>query len=759
MPLPRLSLQWKVPAFFILLVTIPLIVANVIWFISSRDELIRTTSAEEKSTVARAGNIVSDFFTTKEISLIIHSQTQGVINNDRGHIVDDFKNFLLQDQDIKELTLLNDKGMEIARDSRTKVYLESELKDRSSSEAFRVTNFVGGDHYIGQVIYTTDGTPIVEIAVAVVLPEVTQNLQNLTTSAIGRTRQAGEVKGALIEEVALTDLWKNINAIKISQHGLVYVADSSGVVLSHPDSSLIKKSAQNVPEVQSYLAGLSPQIADDITVSQAAGSRDQQSLVSSLVARPTNWGIFGEVPLSDILIQTNQVAILALLIFLVVATMASLLSLQLSQQITGPIAQLTQGAQVVGLGDLNYQIDVRTGDELEDLGRSFNLMSANLRDAFKNLEKDRSLISAERNKLAVILSGVVDGVIAVDLNREVILFNKAAEKITGYTEKEVVGQSLDNLIKLYREDSPVPVASYCPIRTDGFEGVVYDQKDLKVVGKSRHESFVNLMAGQIKEGAATNLGCILTLHDVTAERKLEEMKLDFVSMAAHELRTPLTSIKGYLSVFIKENKDKFNADQNMFMERISSSTDKLGSLIENLLNVTRIERGTLTVNLAPTDWLTIAQQVVTDFTDRAKEKELTLQLIEPAEELPKVAADKLRIGEVLSNLLANAITYTNPGGTVEVRIEVNPEEVVTYVKDSGIGIPASAILHLFTKFYRVSGALERGTKGTGLGLYISKSIIEAHHGRIWVDSKEDHGSTFAFSIPVARVAAAKAQSV
>lgn len=373
-----------------------------------------------------------------------------------------------------------------------------------------------------------------------------------------------------------------------------------------------------------------------------------------------------------------------------------------------------------------------------------------LREINEELEKEKQAISGERNKLAIILYGITDAVIALDLNRRVIIFNKSAQNLTGYSEKEIVGKPLTDFIKIYDKEREVSLDEYCPVKRDGFEGTIFNKPSLKLISKNQKVNFINLITGQIAEGLSTNLGAILTLHDVTYEKELEEMKLDFVTMAAHELRTPLTSIRDYLSVFIQENLSKFSNEQKMFLNRISISTQQLMSLVENLLSVSRVERGVFTINREPADWISIVRQVTADLNTRAVERKLKLTLFVPNKPLPKVLADKLRIGEVVSNLVSNAITYTPAGGKINVWLEQLGDFIITHVQDTGEGIPKEALPHLFTKFFRVSGKLEQGSKGTGLGLYISKSIIDMHQGRIWVESELGKGSTFSFSLPITK---------
>lgn len=382
----------------------------------------------------------------------------------------------------------------------------------------------------------------------------------------------------------------------------------------------------------------------------------------------------------------------------------------------------------------------------------------NIIQAQKNLEKEKQIfkeemtkyayrLNIERTKLAVALSGITDGVIAVDLQKNISIFNKAAERITGYTQTEILGKPFDQVLKVYDKNNELTFFHYCPINSSNIEGVVYNKQGLKIIGKKT--SFVNLITSRITEGASVNLACIISMQDVTGNEQLESMKADFISMAAHELRTPITSIKGYLSVFLSENKATLNQDQLGLLNSIDQAVTQLISLVENLLSAAKIERGVLNVSFEVVDWPKFVKDTTLILLPRAKDKEIQLDFIPPTNPIPQVKVDKIRITEVLSNLISNAINYTEPSGQIKVWTESNGSEIITHVQDTGKGIPPEAIPQLFNKFFRVTGALEGGTKGTGLGLYIAKSIIEMHHGKIWAASEGvGKGSTFNFSIPL-----------
>jgi two-component system phosphate regulon sensor histidine kinase PhoR len=261
---------------------------------------------------------------------------------------------------------------------------------------------------------------------------------------------------------------------------------------------------------------------------------------------------------------------------------------------------------------------------------------------------------------------------------------------------------------------------------------------------------LSVVTDPIKTEGGQTAGWVITLRDMSREREFEAMKLDFVSMAAHELRTPLTALRGYLSILQEEDSTaKLPATSQKFLDRSLISANQLSSLVENLLNVSRIERGALKVELAPVQLANLISDTMTNLVDVARQKQIDLTFDRPEKPLPLVMADQFRLAEVVTNLVANGINYTKSGGHVKVAIKKDGDTIVTSVQDNGEGIPASSLPHLFTKFYRVQSSLAQGSKGTGLGLFISKAIVEAHYGKIWVESVEGKGSTFWFSLPIA----------
>lgn len=399
------------------------------------------------------------------------------------------------------------------------------------------------------------------------------------------------------------------------------------------------------------------------------------------------------------------------------------------------------------LGDFSFRIDPKSAGRIGETISLYNLASQNIQSSFGSVISKGQAYQSELNKLTAALSSIDDGVVGVDINRKVMIFNRSAELLFSIPASKALGQDIGNLIKIFNETGEISEFIYCPTETRTLSEVVFNQQSARIESATKKISFADLTVHQIYLNRQI-LGCILTFHDVTSEKQLEEMKFDFVSMAAHELRTPLTSIKGYLSVFISENAAKLNPEQNMFLKRIDDSAQQLLVMVENLLNVTKIERGGITINVQPLDWALLVKDTVEMFQPKAKEKQIILKFIPPTTTLPPVLADKVRIVEVLSNFISNAIKYTQVSGEVTVSIEKGENDVITHVADNGPGIPKSAQRYLFNKFSRINGHLDQSHKGNGLGLYIAKSIVDLHHGKAWLDSDTGKGAIFSFSLPL-----------
>jgi signal transduction histidine kinase len=249
----------------------------------------------------------------------------------------------------------------------------------------------------------------------------------------------------------------------------------------------------------------------------------------------------------------------------------------------------------------------------------------------------------------------------------------------------------------------------------------------------------------LKQGEQT--GTLVIVHDVTREKMVEKLKTEFVSLSAHQLRTPLSAIKWTLKMFLEGDLGKITEEQKEYLGKTYQSNERMIGLINDLLNVTRIEEGRYLYKLEAADPAVLVQDVVDSLKEQIKNRNIKFTFLKPKKKISEIKADEEKIKLVIYNLLANALAYTPQGRSISIFIEEEGGEVKIGVKDEGIGIPKDQQGRIFTKFFRGANAMKVDTGGSGLGLYISKNIVEAHGGSIWFESEEGKGTTFYFKIP------------
>ncbi len=425
----------------------------------------------------------------------------------------------------------------------------------------------------------------------------------------------------------------------------------------------------------------------------------------------------------------------------------------ISKNVTRPLKLLISWSEKVSKGDLKSRILYVTDDEIDDLISDSNNMIEHLEnteqklvESMEEISSDKDIITTERNKLSTIISEIEEGIITLDSTFSLILINKMAQQMIGIEEQSALGENIDKILIIAdASDDQTEVKEELKRLYQGTITDVFSKGNYKILKTNK---YVTIKARYFTSNFDQKVYFIITIRDVTNLMALEEMRLDFVSMAAHELRTPLTSIRGYVDMFIEDNKNNLTPEGLTDLTRAGDSAKRLAELVDNLLNVAKIERGSFQMNREPIDWVETVQVITEQLKVNCKNKRISLEFKNPGVTVPHVMADKLRITEVLSNLITNAINYTQEGGEIKVWIEANGSQITTHVKDNGPGIAPESQKYLFTKFFRAKRSLEQGVHGTGLGLYMSKSIVEMHNGKIWFSSEVGKGSTFSFYLPV-----------
>ncbi len=368
-------------------------------------------------------------------------------------------------------------------------------------------------------------------------------------------------------------------------------------------------------------------------------------------------------------------------------------------------------------------------------------------DGLKTAEQ--SPIEAEKMKLKNVIATVKEGIIVADLNQNITIINDAAGRLTGYGTTDTVGSRVEDVLKVMEEDRQISVDTFCPSLGVDADAVIYQKDNINIKDHEDELKPVNITSRRIKGGSKIGVGCIIVIEDLFKEADLERTKLDFSAMAGHTLRTPLSELKGYLSFLAKdETKAKLNEMENQFLERCIISTEDIIGLVESLLDLGQVQDSGYEVNLIPMDLDKAIEITVAKFKPNAEEKGIKFVYAPSLENIPLVLGDTTRIKMVLDNLIGNAIKFTNEG-SVTITLSKDEEMVTCKIEDTGKGIPQENIDLLFERFYRVKKALDM-SMGSGLGLYISKKVIEEHNGKIWIESDVDKGTKAFFSLPISK---------
>ena len=357
----------------------------------------------------------------------------------------------------------------------------------------------------------------------------------------------------------------------------------------------------------------------------------------------------------------------------------------------------------------------------------------------------------EAVKNRAILESIADGVVVIDHNGRVLLLNPAAEELLGFAASGLEGEHFRHMLDLGKSsaDRELAEALYGELRvwleTQNASGVE-ERGSIQLEAGSRVLA-VNLAPLVFAIGGTP--GLVAALRDVSRQAEVERLKNEFISSVSHELRTPMTSIKGYTDLLFLGMAGGLTDAQRNFLQIIKSNADRLTALVNDILDISRIETGRLRLTIERLNVLHLIDQVIILFREQFREKGLDLQWNPPAT-LDEVRGDAARVTQILNNLMANAWRYTPAGGRVQVTAEKRDGFVHVHVEDTGIGIAPENLARIFDRFFRADDPVVQEAGGTGLGLSIVKMFVEMLGGEIWVQSELGKGSTFSFSLPLPR---------
>ncbi len=398
-----------------------------------------------------------------------------------------------------------------------------------------------------------------------------------------------------------------------------------------------------------------------------------------------------------------------------------------------PLNKLAESISKVKIGELNQQLNIQSNDETGKLAKEFNGMTQRLQIYEKST---LGTLMAEKNKSMAIVKSISNPLLVLDANYRIVLLNDACENFFNINETNTTGRHFLEVIR---------------------QGEIFDHITATVESNEEHREkiirindgtnyYFNVVVTAVKNPESKNTGLIVAFQDVTELKESEQVKTDFIATISHEFKTPLTSIIMATSILEEGGVGVLNSEQKEVVETLKEDGERLSNLVNELIELSRIESGKAVYKFEPCSINTVAEVSIKEFIEAAEKKKIILTN-NMDRGLPLVNADFEKIHWVMNNLINNALKYTKEGNYIAISSRVDKDYVYIKVKDTGTGIPPEYIDRIFDKFVQVNDR-DIEVRGTGLGLSVAKEIVNAHKGEIWVKSELDIGSSFTFKLPV-----------
>lgn len=420
---------------------------------------------------------------------------------------------------------------------------------------------------------------------------------------------------------------------------------------------------------------------------------------------------------------TNSTTKFILLVAGVAIILTTIFAFFLSTRITAPLRKMREAAFEVARGKFDTKVPILTHDEIGELATAFNQMG-------RQLKFNMHALSQEKEQLSSILSSMADGVITFNRDGTILITNPPAERF------------LQNWY--FEQGNPHGKTEAIPSKVDELFQIAVSTEQEQVGEISLQGRYWVVIMTPLYNNKFIR-GAVAVIRDMTEERQLDKLRKDFIANVSHELRTPIAMLQGYSEAII-DDIAQTNEEKKEMARVIYDESLRMGRLVNELLDLARMEAGHLLLSIDRVDIPVYLQRIIRKFQGLAKEREIDLSVsMTPTDNFFSLDPD--RIEQVLTNLIDNAIRHTPDGGSVVVRETVDEKGISFEVKDSGSGIPEEDLPFVFERFYKADKARTRGRSGTGLGLAIAKNIVDAHKGHISVKSKVGQGTTFSFFIP------------
>jgi len=538
-------------------------------------------------------------------------------------------------------------------------------------------------------------------------------------------------KSAVYAKVSLDDLMKAISEEAIGQTGYAFYVGQTGELLSELDPTRFKDQKVVIDQsiVDTALAGSAAarEFEDESGKGWVGASAKVRKLGGAIITQQTR---------DEAYAKSIEGARRAAFFVLLTIFLALLAAYWLGRSLIQPLLAITRVAKAVDLsqGHFPEPINVNSKDEIQEMAQTFNNMLEKLKE-YASLQVEKLVI--EQKKTEAIIFSIEDGIIMTDYQGRIQLISHHAKRLLKIKEDE---NSLGEPLWKYLP-SPELKSSFIEVLTKPAEK---KSVEVKITSDNKDKYFA-LSAEEVRTPEKQeSLGVVTVMHDITLEKELDSMKEEFLHSITHDLRNPLTAIRGFIRLFITGQAGPVNTIQNKMLSTMDKASLRLLTMVNDILDLARLDSGRLNLHLNSFQITEVAQRVIELFAPAAHTNGIKLKMDNIEGEIPPLVADSSLIERVFTNLIGNSTKFTPEGGTITAKIENKGDHIQCSISDTGEGIPKDCLNKVFDKFRQIEGRF-RG--GAGLGLTICKKIVEAHNGKIWVESEIGKGSSFIFTLP------------
>ncbi|GIK84198.1 MAG: hypothetical protein BroJett025_08200 [Patescibacteria group bacterium] len=459
-----------------------------------------------------------------------------------------------------------------------------------------------------------------------------------------------------------------------------------------------------------------------------------------------DWILVQVTPTTTILGTINENTRVTAVLIAFFVGLSIILALILSRYITKPLIELSKTAIDFSRGNFKKRAKVSHKDEIGELAYNFNYMAQLLEKNIESLEEKEASAKNEKEKVEAILHSISDGIIVVNVDLKILLVNDAAEKMTGFSEPKIVGMKFDEYFKFYKHPTSQKGTIDYILKAISSGKVQYIKNHGVLTTKSGRSIPINGSTSPLTDESGSVTGCVFVFNDITEELEIEQVKNDIISIVSHQLRTPLTSLRWLSELLISTKFGKLNAKQNIMIKDINHESISLINLVSTFLETSNFELGIFEPEIEEINIHELVHEVQGQIKFEVQDKKLAIKK-NIDKKLTKYETDKNMLKTILSNLMFNAVRYSNPKGKITISIQKEKDGLYLSVTDTGVGIPKDQQENVFQKLFRARNAPTKSPSGMGLGLYLTKLIVDHMDGKIWFESQEEKGTTFYVQLP------------